>query len=373
MKSGKFNVVTDGQFGSTGKGLVSSYLTMEYEPEILSSTNMSNAGHTAVFTNGDKFISKILPTGAVLKKWCGDSHTIFIGPTAGFTIEQLQKEMDECQISHGNLIIHPRAGVITNKHKEMEAGGGGTKHLASTMQGCGAMIAEKVMRGQDVALARDYPALDQYIERHNWSANIMDRLNAGQTMLHDGSQGFSLDINHGHSYPFCTSRQTTATQYIADMGLPADVMGDIYLVIRPYPIRVGNVVEDGNTVGYSGDWYDDQEELTWKQVAESCGAPESIADGERTTVTGRIRRVATFSEKQLKQAILVNGCDHIVLNFANYVDWKCYGASRRHELTDKVYNFIDKINKIAKSVRENARVVLVGTGPQVNHVVDLRS
>jgi len=240
------------------------------------------------------------------------------------------------------------------------------------MQGCGAFLADKVMRRVGLILARDCPELAKYVvaggyNNYIWPWNIAVSLDMllsdGFTILHEGSQGFSLDINHGSHYPQCTSRGTTAVQNLADMGLSAKRMGDVYLVIRPYPIRVGNVVEDGVVVGHSGGVYEGQKEISWKEVAEQAGAPPTLADKELTTVTKRLRRVFTFSDEQLRDAVTINGATQIALNFANYIDWSCYGTNDFDGLPTKVKQFIKRVEDVAQ-----IPVTIVGTGPQNNHV-----
>lgn len=788
MQKGKFNIVTDGCWGSCGKGLITTAIADKYRPEIISTTNMANAGHTAVDNDGKKFVAKAVPSAAVLTKWRDDYQPqIVIGSTAAFTVEQLQTEIQQTGINH-SLTIHDRAGVITTEHKQREADlKSGTKHVASTMQGCGAFLADKVMRRPGLKLARDYMELAGYKPDslpkklvgppgeafNDLSLPIMlDRLMQvyDWTILHEGAQGFSLDINHGSHYPQCydpqtivtvrsdentetlriidlvkrkdefsyiedgsgwselkdawthdsdnpilaivcghntvpvtsshpiiikrngqektvpaaeikpgdwmytpipvnnqsrhkhfspsmayaigyflgdgwivgeyrdpphrpsnvqkkktetaryaryrnrkrrglvgtavgttissktkssrttqalyvsyssenffylpahltnlklgitykeidskayklhvynsnwtrqllalkmsgklakdkrlmpdymsysdksvagvlagyidadgcvsksgritfgvtslalcaqwqrwlhtcgikclvrprkkygdgysagtdsnhwrmeirfhknhedhpilvelkrlsakmheyiptqtnwninnttrertafyngmskvtkivkingrqvcdvttssgtfnangvlshncTSRGTTAIQNMADMGIRPDRLGDIYVVIRPYPIRVGNVIEDGATVGYSGDAYPGQEEITWADVAASCNAPPEVMKGELTTVTKRLRRVFTFSPQQLQEAVTINGATKLALNFANYLDWSCYGCDDYTDLPLKVIDFITKIEDIAQ-----IPVTIVGTGPQNNHV-----
>lgn len=383
MIPNKFNVVTDGQFGSCGKGAITTALALKYRPQVISTTNLSNAGHTAVFTNGESYVAKALPSATILHKWLDDyKPVIVVGPTAGFNIDQLKYERDTCGV-HDKLIIHPRAGVITDEHKAIESGNSSssTKHLASTMQGCGAFLSDKVLRKRELRLARDYSELDHYTES-SYNELKPDRKflkgrdeyfqfpyleQSTSTILHEGSQGFSLDISHGHSYPFCTSRGTTAVQNAADMGIGHMSIGDIYLVIRPFPIRVGNVVEDGIQVGNSGGCYDDQHELSWSDIANEAGMPPDIAESlyqkELTTVTKRLRRVFSFSDKQLYAAAKINGATKIALNFANYIDWSCFGCDNFDDLPPKVTQFIDRIEQLTQ-----IPVTIVGTGPQVNHI-----
>lgn len=389
MQPRKFNIVTDGQWGSCGKGLITTALAYKHRPQAISTTNMANAGHTAVFTDGRAFVAKALPSATILTKWVpGYQPQIIVGATAAFDLDQMMKEIQECGVNY-SLTIHPRAGVITEAHKLAEGGSGegSTKHVASTMQGCGTFLADKVLRKKDLKLARDYPELQGFMAdylprkltmpgaeaaaleglslpemlyrlmtRHNW------------TILHEGSQGFSLDISHGSHYPQCTSRGTTGMQNMADMGISHFELGDVYLVIRPYPIRVGNVIENGVQVGYSGDCYEGQEEISWERVAKEAGMPDDVAatllKKELTTVTKRLRRVFTFSDRQLREAALINGATKIALNFANYIDYSISGVNEYEKLTPKVMDFIHRVENVTK-----LPVTVVGTGPQVDHVV----
>ncbi len=391
MQPRKFNIVTDGAWGSCGKGLITTALAWKHRPEIISTTNMANAGHTAVFIDGRAFVAKALPSASILTKWIpGYQPQIVVGATAAFDLDQMMKEVQECGVNY-SLNIHPRAGVITEAHKLAEAGSGegSTKHVASTMQGCGTFLADKILRKKNLQLARDYPDLKgfmaEYLPRKltknidNESAKDLEGLSLPEmlyrlmnrhnyTILHEGSQGFSLDINHGSHYPQCTSRGTTAMNNMADMGISHFELGDVYLVIRPYPIRVGNIVVDGKQLGYSGDCYDGQEEITWEQVAKESGMPDDVAASllkkELTTVTKRLRRVFTFSDRQLREAALVNGATKIALNFANYIDYSVAGKNQYEELTSKVKDFIARVEDVTK-----LPVTVVGTGPQVDHVV----
>jgi adenylosuccinate synthase len=376
MQIGKLNIVTDGCWGSTGKGAITSYLAWKHKPQIISTTNMANAGHTAVDADGKVFVAKVLPSGAVLNKWYDYQPTIFVGATAAFDLHQLQKEIQECGLPNERIFIHPRAGVITQVHKDLESGNtnSSTKHIASTMQGCGTFLADKVLRKPELKLARDYEELAPYIKEempHLW---LHDQLDKGHTILHEGSQGFSLDISHGSHYPQCTSRSTTATQNVTDLGLNHTQIGDIYLVIRPYPIRVGNVIEDGKQLGYSGDCYHDNQETTWEAIMESAGAPPDIKAKELTTVTKRLRRVFTFSKTQYEQAVRVNGATKIALNFANYLDWTCYDSlnnalddkARFNMLPDKVKEFVHMLEDVV-----NVKVSLIGTGPKITNILEI--
>lgn len=377
MKNGKFNVCLDLQIGSTGKGLINSYLAWKHKPGIISSTNFPNAGHTSILPDGTKFVAKILPSSAILNRIDDYLPLVVIGAGAAFDINQLKKEMDECR--NPTLYIHPRAGVITQAHRDKESQiAGGTKGIASTMQGSGAFLADKIMRGSDVSLAREYPELNHFtnlawvdgdklktLEEQYLPTYLANKMSAGRTMLHEGSQGFGLDINHGIEYPRCTSRSCTTTQFMTDMGVSPQFLGDVYGVIRPYPIRVGNVVEDGQVIGNSGGIYDDSAEITWEEVAKRSGCPEDLTKTELTTVTKRLRKVYEWSDTLFSRAVLVNGVTKVALNFANYIDWSCYGKNNWDDLGTKVHDWIKNLED-----KHQVEVALVGTGPRVDHVCD---
>jgi adenylosuccinate synthase len=152
---------------------------------------------------------------------------------------------------------------------------------------------------------------------------------------------------------------------------PADV-GDVYLNLRTFPIRVGNVVEDGKRMGYSGDFYPDCKELSWEQIAAEAGMPTaeatSLTERERTTVTKRIRRVCNFSFHGLKDAVRVNGATKLILNFVQYLDWKDAGLKGGPEvfteLSSKTRALIDRIEDVT-----GLPVVLIGTGPLNDEVI----
>jgi adenylosuccinate synthase len=199
-------------------------------------------------------------------------------------------------------------------------------------------------------------------------------INEGATWLHEGSQGYALSIDHGSHYPSCTSRNCTLQAAMDHMAIPPSMMGDVYLNLRTFPIRVGNVYEDGVQKGYSGDFYSDCEELTWDQIAKQSGMPseeaEKLGERERTTVTKRIRRVSTFSWIGLKDAVRTNGVTKISVNFVQYLNWKDAGIkggrTSFNKLSKESREFIQKVEDVA-----NVPVVLIGTGAHHKEIINL--
>lgn len=166
----------------------------------------------------------------------------------------------------------------------------------------------------------------------------------------------------------CTFRDCTPQQAYADFSILPSMVGDVYLNVRSFPIRVGNnYTADGKQVGYSGDFCDDQVETTWEQIARDAEMPPdeaaALAERERTTVTKKIRRVATQSWKLLRYAADSTGATKVVLNFPQYIHWSAYGVrggmKEFRELHPKVRSYIDKMEEAT-----NLKVVMIGTSAQ---------
>lgn len=341
-----------------------------------STNNLPNAGHTAVFSNKQKFVSKVLPAVHMMNRWHPGRIKSFVGGGSGFFLDRI---LEEILLTGGDqrfITIHPRASVVTLDDMATERGGvgagGSTKHIASTMQGSGAAVSRKIMRGADVKLAGDYSELDIMTKYHGYfPETVLEELLKPETVwLHEGSQGFSLGINHGSHYPNCTSRECGVARELSDMGVAPRHLGEVVGVMRPYPIRVGNVVEDGKEKGNSGGCYEDQREISWAEVREACGGPDSIGAGELTTVTKRLRRVFTYSPTQVRRACMINGVTGIFLNFANYIDWEIAdsgGSSPLSGLSKKVADFVSQVE-----YDTGVPVKWLGTGPRSTDVLKIK-
>lgn len=298
------HVLVDGQFGSTGKGALAAWLAHQavdsgaigtFDGVI---TNAGpNSGHTSYFGD-EKIVPKQLPTFAVHAMLLGRVIPVYLSAGAVIDLDIFLAEAKK--YPNIPIFVHPNAAVITSVDKQAEREGS-IAEVAGTRSGTGAALARKIYRQEN--------AIWNY-----WKNNIS--LSNVATMGHyihpernsyfvEASQGFSLGIN-SEFYPKVTSRECTVMQAIADARIPPRQVAMTYMCLRTYPIRVGNV--DGHS---SGDWYHDQFEVRWSDI----GVP-----AERTTVTNRIRRVATFSITQFSDAVKANDPDWIAINFLNYLN-----------------------------------------------------
>lgn len=289
---------------------------------------------------------------------------LVLNASAIITPEILFKEIREYKNIIGNrkIYINPRAMIILEKHREEERK---IIRSGSTFKGCGAAQAEKIVRNPDVILAKDYfkncpNDLKNIIEIAD-TARILNEDN--QSILIEGAQGQDLDINYGLDYPNTTSRMCSASQLIADSGCSPFKVKDIYMIIRPYPIRISNKTNIGEDV-YSGD-YAGSAEITWEEVKRRCGCDTNLE--EYTTITKKVRRVFEMNWERLKYNVMINKPTQIVLNFAQYIDWNAYKCKEFNLLPKKVIEFINRIER-----ETNTPVTIIGTGECESDIIDLR-
>lgn len=310
LHAGRLNITLDGQFGSTGKGLLNAYiaLTAAHKPDICISNAAPNAGHTYVDpASGDKRTTFHLPVSGVL---CSDS-LIYLCAASIIDPELLAREIEQFAIDPARIIIHPRAAILLPEHaaREMDDASG-TTALASTRKGVGAALADKIARHSGPRTAAQYYASYP----HGFSIRVLDLdhdLARGATALMEVPQGFGLSINHGLSYPHCTSRDLTVAAALNDAGVHPARLGHVTVSLRTFPIRVGNITDDqGQEIGHSGPFYHDSTEIEWDDLGVMP---------ERTTVTKRIRRIATFSQHQYADMLRQLRPDTVLLNFCNYL------------------------------------------------------
>lgn len=343
MQQGKFNVLMDLQWGSCGKGKVMPWLVRERGVGAVSSSNRPNAGHTARVAGRD-YVFKVLPSGAVIP-----DTMVFLSPSVAYWPEQLEKELRMC--NWPVTFIHELAQRLCDDDVTEEKMG--LRQISSTLQGAGSSYMRKLERA-----SRAYATLtDKFAYSPEEFAALARAACHKSTMLHECSQGWALSLDYGRSYPYVTSRNCGVAAALDQMGIPPSLLGDVYGVFRPYPIRVGNLADS-----FSGPTYEDSHEITWEEVTRASGAPHSLQ--ELTTVTERVRRVFTFSDVGMRHAIECNGVTKLILNFAQQLDWKQY--QDREQMTARVGAFVARVEDTF-----NVPVVAVGTGPDIDDMVVL--
>lgn len=328
MKKGRFNIVVGGQAGSESKGKLAAYLVQKFRPEAICMAASPNAGHTA-YKDGIKYVSYHLPISSIMDGWA----KILLGPSSVINVDILFDEMEKLGTAPGQLVIHPRATIIRAGHIRQEREAGLLK-IGSTNQGVGTARADKLMRDKDVLFAADVPALEPFLGDTVFLANaILDR---GDTILCEMTQGFDLDLEHGIHPHYCTSKMINPAMAMAEAGVSPKMVGDIYGVIRPYPIRVNN--REGSSGPYA-----ESPEISWDLVKLRCECPIELQ--EMTTTTKLPRRVFEFSHYRMQHFTQVCRPDFLCLQFVNYLNWIDYKGTYYSNLSEETTEFIEMLEK----------------------------
>ncbi len=123
--SGKCNIILDGQYGSTGKGLIANRIALDNTVHLAVGRLSPNAGHTFYF-RGKKYVTKMLPVAGIIQ----ERSTIFLSAGSVIDIDILFKEMEEFDIGEERLLIHPRAAIVRKMDKDTEQDKNGVIRIA---------------------------------------------------------------------------------------------------------------------------------------------------------------------------------------------------------------------------------------------------
>lgn len=348
--SGKILAIVGMQFGSEGKGAIASYLAPTVSMGVRSGA--ANAGHT-IYYRGRKFIMRQIPSA-----WIKPEAILVIGAGSIISPEILLKEIEDISQFLGvkeRLHIDYRAHVITPEQIRQEQDTDLALRIGSTSalsgEGIGAAAADKVLRKSSCLQAKDCPELKPYLSDTVDLINTHLENGLGSRVLLEGTQGFGLSLDYGY-FPFVTSRDTSIEGLFASVGVAMHKFStEVIGVTRTYPIRVA---------GNSGPFGDDSEEITWEEITKRAGAPRKIV--ERTSVTGKVRRIGMFSKKEFLRSCQVNRPTCIALTFADYLDWSIHDQERISEPVEEFMSMIKKLSRVPVS--------FVKTGPSPDAIID---
>lgn len=328
--------VVDGQYGSTGKGALSAYLA---EKAVQSKAYFSgaiysggpNSGHTC-YVGDQKIVLKQLPTFAVYCSVRNVHVPVYLSAGAIIDRDILRAEAERYPTVH--IFVHPNAAIVTDEDRKAEETGS-IAEVAGTRSGTGEALVRKIRREPNAIAGNSLGLI-----AHNVSVLNHRIKPEREAYFMEVSQGFSLGIN-SHFYPKVTSRECTVMQGLADARIPPRCLAMTYMAIRTYPIRVGNV--DGHS---SGNWYSDQHETSWEHLG---------IEPEITTVTKRIRRVASFSMDQFFDACYANDPNVV---FVSHLDYLSRGDQK---------DFLEDINNARSQMNKSFRII-GGFGPKVTDI-----
>lgn len=354
------DVIVGGQFGSEGKGQVAAHIAPDYD--CLVRVGGPNAGHTVyeeVFGGPTKHVFHLLPSGSHRNQ----KAKILLGPGTVINEDTLLGEIkkynivDELNKNNSRLIIDPNAIIISQA--DIDAEQKIAEKISSTGQGVGAATAYNLFNGRlnasDKHKAKHSKKLKPYLGSTFDVLEGMYRNN--KRILLEGTQGTGLSLHHG-LYPHVTSRDTTVAGCLSEAGISPKRVNRIIMVTRTYPIRVG---------GKSGDFL--SHELDMHIIAKRSGKDANdLIKKEKTTTTGKNRRIAEFSWSLFRKACELNSPTDIALTFTDYISKENEDARRYDQLSKETQQFIQELETCS-----GVKVSLIATGFDYRAVLDRRN
>ena len=331
INSSKITAIVGAQWGDEGKGKITDFFAGESD-YVVRFHGGNNAGHT-VIVDGNTFKLHLIPSGIVY----GEPMSI-IGNGVVVDPKALLNEIAYIKEKgiQPKLMVSDRAHVIMPYHISLDAalsGHQGQLAAGSTRRGIAPVYADKMFRNgirtvdllePDVLkekLEKGYAfakgLIEKTLERSlettekeifesyleygkqlepficDTSVELYKALKTGKSILFEGAQGISLDVDHG-VYPFTTSSNTAAGHISTGTGVSFRDIGRIIGVVKAYLSRVGESPLPSEIHGEEAD-----------SLREK--------GGEYGTTTGRPRRVGWLDLVQVRQAVRVNGLTEIAL------------------------------------------------------------
>ena len=327
----KISAIVGAQWGDEGKGKVTDFFAGESD-YVVRFHGGNNAGHT-VIVDGYTFKLHLIPSGVVYGSPISIiGNGVVVDPNALLNEIAYVKEKG----IEPKLLVSDRAHVIMPYHIVLDgalSGHQGSLAAGSTRRGIAPVYADKMFRngirmvdllepevfreklekgyafskgliekslGQTLEMTIDeifetYVDYGEKLKTYicDTSFELYKAHKAGKTILFEGAQGISLDVDHG-VYPFTTSSNTAAGHISTGTGVSFRDIHRIIGVVKAYLSRVGESPLPSEIHG------DEANSLREK-------------GGEYGTTTGRPRRVGWLDLVQVRQAVRVNGLTEIAL------------------------------------------------------------
>ena len=335
-------IVADAFWGDSGKGKIAAWLALEHGASYVARAGTgTNAGHSIRFEDGREIRAHQLPCGFL------DPDTrVRVGSGVAVDPERLEEELTRFEEDYGlrsRTRVDFRCPIILPEYRDREAA---DPHLSgkvgSVASGTGVARSEFILRR-----ARQAHELPQLADL---TADVAAELNQacarGETVVVEGSQGTHLSLALTRDYPYCTSDNCTTAALADDVGLNWQHIGEVMLVVKALPSRVG-----------AGPL----------PLQLDPGEEDSRGIVEYGVTSGRRRRKASgISWPHLEEAVMLNGPTQIALTFCDHLDPDVLGVRSSQELTRPVRQLIEAIER-----RFSVPVTLCDCGPSFEDLVPL--
>lgn len=319
-------VLIGAQWGDEGKGKTTDLLGGRVQ-WVVRYQGGNNAGHTVVLPTGENFALHLIPSGVLTP---GVTNVIGNGVVVdpGVLLSEVES-LEERGVDTSKLLISADAHLLMPYHVAIDKVTErymGSKKIGTTGRGIGPCYQDKVARmGIRVADVLDPDQLTHKVEAalefknqvlvkiYNRTAlepaqvvetlleqteRFRDRiadtrlllnaaLEAGETVLLEGSQGTLLDVDHG-TYPYVTSSNPTAGGAAVGSGIGPTRISIVLGILKAYTTRVGAGPFPTELFNKNGEYL-------------------SKTGGEFGVTTGRRRRCGWFDAVVARYATRVNG------------------------------------------------------------------
>ncbi len=336
-------VVVGAQYGGEGKGKIVAHLAMRDDPEFVVRCGGPNSGHT-VYIGDQVFRLRLLPAGFINPR-----SRLLLAAGCILDLNLLLREIEITGTDIRRVGIDRNVMILSAEDSTRESQRDLRNRIGSTLSGTGNAVARRVLRDSSVKLASAIPEAKPFLT--DVSSEINSGIDKGQLCIIEGTQGFGLSLYHTECYPYATSRDTTASAFLSEVGMSPLKVTSIIMAVRTFPIRVE---------GRSGPL---KNEITWEELQKRSGYPYPI--NEYTTVTGRLRRVAEFDLELVSRAAMVNRPTELVLHGADYLDFSNKSIESYNNLTNGVKNFVRVLEAEIK-----VPVTIIGTGQRDTDFID---
>ena len=331
INTSKITAIVGAQWGDEGKGKITDFFAGESD-YVVRFHGGNNAGHT-VIVEGNTFKLHLIPSGII---YGGPMSIIGNGVVVDPRVLLEEIEYIEGKGIDPKLMVSDRAHVIMPYHIELDgalSNHQGDLAAGSTRRGIAPVYADKMFRNgiRIIDLLEPDVLMEKLIKGYSFAKGIIEKAlskkiessieeifdsycsygerlkpyitdtsvelyNAyknNKSILFEGAQGISLDVDHG-IYPYTTSSNTAAGHISTGTGVSFRDIGRIIGVVKAYLSRVGESPLPSEMHG------NEAEALREK-------------GGEYGTTTGRPRRVGWLDLVQVRQAVRVNGLTEIAL------------------------------------------------------------
>ena len=327
----KVTVIVGAQWGDEGKGKITDFFAGESD-YVVRFHGGNNAGHT-VIVDGNVFKLHLIPSGVIYGK-----PISVIGNGVVVDPKVLLEEIDYIKNKgvEPKLMVSARAHVIMPYHIALDealSNHQGKLAAGSTKRGIAPVYADKMFRNgirlidllepdvfkeklekgygfskgliekameQKLEISMEeifttYSSYGQQLKEYiaDTAVELYNAHKSGKSILFEGAQGISLDVDHG-VYPYTTSSNTAAGHISTGTGVSFRDIDRIIGVVKAYLSRVG-------------------EGPLPSEMHEDVAIPLRKKGHEYGTTTGRPRRMGWLDLVQVRQAVRVNGLTEIAL------------------------------------------------------------